>query len=592
MATSIVMSFAVAALVSMALTPAVRALAHRCGWLARPRPDRWHNRPVALMGGAAVFVATTAAVVAARGLQAGVSPALVAGAVVFVLGVWDDLRPLRPATKLVVEISAALGLVFLVGVPPVAGLPAVDLMVTLLWLVGITNAVNLLDNMDGLAAGVVLIAAAFVLLLGAGAAPAGHLIVVAALAGALAGFLPYNFNPASIFLGDGGSLFIGFLMASSVMSAGRPPGSASHAVVFVPAILLAVPILDTALVLSARLLSGQPVASGGRDHLSHRLVTLGLSERVAVLFLYGVSAAAGGVAVLVQGASGGLAALYLTVFVTLLTVFAVQVARIPVYRDHDFSRLAGQPFTPLLIDLAYRRRIFEVVLDLILVWVSYSAAFRLRFEGEAFAQFYPPFLRAMPVVIVCKIVGLWAAGVYGGVWRYLSTIDSLNYVKGVAFGSALALLSVLYLYRFEGFSRGVFILDALILTGLIFASRFSTRLLVESAGRRRAKGTPVLVYGAGPDSVIPLRELLANPAHGVRPVGLIDENPVIAGQRILGVPVLGTMATLDRVLERTGATQLIVATTAVGSEALARLSEICARHGACVRRARFVIDEP
>ena len=210
---------------------------------------------------------------------------------------------MRPAVKLVAQVIA--GLILLAsGVQVALPLPGwVNVVLTLLWIVGITNAINLLDNMDGLASGVAAVAAGCFMLL---AAMNGQVLVgglAAALLGACLGFLLHNFNPARIFMGDTGSLFLGFLLAAVGIKL-RFPDNVNWITWMVPVLVLGVPVFDTTLVVVSRLRRGKnPFTTPGKDHLSHRLVRLGWTRREAVLLLYLAGAALGGVGVFVSQAS-------------------------------------------------------------------------------------------------------------------------------------------------------------------------------------------------------------------------------------------------------------------------------------------------
>ena len=212
----IALSFAAA----LALTPAVRALARRIGMVARPKAYRWHTRPTALLGGLAIFAAVALAALLFVPKSPQVVAVLVASGFMFALGLADDLRNLKPYQKLIGQIVCAAGVVACRLVLPWTGLLPVDMAITMVWLVGITNAVNLLDNMDGLAAGIAAIASAFLALNFLGNGQANEAMLLGILCAALAGFLVYNANPATIFMGDCGSLFIGFLLASAALISG------------------------------------------------------------------------------------------------------------------------------------------------------------------------------------------------------------------------------------------------------------------------------------------------------------------------------------------------------------------------------------
>jgi UDP-GlcNAc:undecaprenyl-phosphate/decaprenyl-phosphate GlcNAc-1-phosphate transferase len=281
------------------VTPFVMRLAWRRGWVAKPRADRWSRQPTALMGGIAIFAcATVGLLLDVVAFRSSAMLTWVAAAVMFVLGFVDDRRSVMPRPKLVTELACALVLLAL-GIRVGASLPAwISAPLTCVWVIGITNALNLLDNMDGLAAGVAAIVLSglgvVLVVLGDNAGAATAL----ATAGACAGFLLFNFSPARIFMGDCGSLFIGFTIAATslrahgAVAADVGPGAAWAALAF-PLLACAVLVGDTSLVTISRLRAGRPVSQGGRDHVSHRLVRMGLSESSAVLWIYAVATLCG-----------------------------------------------------------------------------------------------------------------------------------------------------------------------------------------------------------------------------------------------------------------------------------------------------------
>src|SRR3954470_11643189 len=294
--------FAAAFAASLVLTPVCRALAHRYGFVAKPKQDRWHKRPTALFGGVAI-AAVALGLGTTLGLQPTVTPLLVTAAMIAGFGLVDDALSLKASTKLIAQVTAASVLLLfgfrLQWLDSMAG----DAMLTLFWIVGVTNAFNLLDNMDGLCAGTALIAGTFLLidLVGPGEASAPA-VYLAGLLGATAGFLAYNVHPASIFMGDTGSLFLGLNLAAIplIPNPGQTVPSGLLSVVVAPVLPLLVPIFDTTLVTAVRLLSQRSPSQGGRDHTSHRLVAIGLSEPRAVVTLWMLAAAGGLISVLLQ----------------------------------------------------------------------------------------------------------------------------------------------------------------------------------------------------------------------------------------------------------------------------------------------------
>ncbi|MGI8422824.1 MAG: glycosyltransferase family 4 protein [Chloroflexota bacterium] len=304
--------FGVALAASLAGTPAARALARRWGVLDQPSHRKVHRNPTPLLGGLAVYGAFWLALLLFSRLEIAAPDVFLPAATrelgaIFLasltllgMGFLDDkykhtFGGVPPHAKLAGQLLAA-AVTLLGGIQfHVFGNQLADAGLTVLWIIGISNAINFLDNMDGLSAGATSIAALFFALL---AALNGQILVTLmalALAGACFGFLRYNFNPASVFMGDAGTLFMGFLLAVIGLKL-NVSGPAWWSFILV-AVVLALPIFDTSLVTAHRLLTGRRIAEGGKDHTSHRLVKLGLPHKWAVLVLYAASIAAGSLAV-------------------------------------------------------------------------------------------------------------------------------------------------------------------------------------------------------------------------------------------------------------------------------------------------------
>ncbi len=285
-------------------TPVARQAALKLGVLDQPAARKLHAKPVPLLGGAAIYAAFILALLflGDRFYVHEVVGIFVGASLVSLVGAVDDSRGLGSTVKLAGQILAA-GILVYSGVQVRLFGNWMDVALTLLWVVGITNALNLLDNMDGLSGGIALIAAVYFTLL---AALSDQYLVgalAAALAGACAGFLVYNWNPAHIFMGDTGSLFIGFLLAAVGIKLRFPANSASVTWA-IPVMVLALPIFDTTLVFISRLRRGKnPLTTAGKDHISHRLARLTGSRREAVLLCYLIAGAVGLAAVFLTQAT-------------------------------------------------------------------------------------------------------------------------------------------------------------------------------------------------------------------------------------------------------------------------------------------------
>jgi UDP-GlcNAc:undecaprenyl-phosphate GlcNAc-1-phosphate transferase len=570
---------------SAALTPLCRSLARRVGALARPHSDRWHREPVALLGGSAIAMAFAIATVAGAPV-APLVPLFVATGLMFALGTLDDVLHFNATTKLVVQTIVAGVVVFLMPTTTITGIVAVDALLALVWVVGITNAFNLLDNIDGLSAGIAAVAGVFFLaaLTPAGSSPLS--VAVAAFVGAALGFLVYNVQPASIFMGDGGSLFLGSFLGSAALLAAPELKAGVVPVAAIPLFILLIPIFDTAFVSVTRRLAGRSPMRGGRDHLSHRLVAIGIDERRAVLALYVLAAAGGFIALTLQHADLGYAAILIALYIILL-------AGVGIVLGHVEAHVSGveQTAQPLVSEVAYQNRVYEVLLDLALIALAYYAAFRFRFHGAAFTHFLTYFAASFPLVLACQVAGLALAGKYRQVWRTFGARELIGLIKGVATGFGLSAVLILYLYSFEGFSRAVFAIDAVVLVFLLVGSRVAITSADEYLRRRRGSGRPILIYGAGVGGTLLVRVLLEDRLHALAPIGFIDDDPAKRRIRLEGVPVVGTFGDLDAILAKGHVAEVIVSTKALDRSRLAETAAICRSHGVNVRAMRFALEE-
>jgi UDP-GlcNAc:undecaprenyl-phosphate GlcNAc-1-phosphate transferase len=323
---NLILIFASAFILALGATPVIRRVASRLGIVDRPDARRVHLAPVPLLGGIAIYAGFIVALLLfGEGWVVSQAIGILVGAtIVSFLGIWDDRWGVRPVLKLSGQATAA-GILIISGVQ-VSFLPhpALNIAITLLWIVGTTNALNLLDNMDGLSGGVGAVAAGFFLLL---AAWNGQYLVAslaAALLGVCIGFLVYNFNPATIFMGDAGSMFLGFILAVVGIKL-RFPGRPNIITWMIPVVVLGLPVFDTTLVVISRLRRGiNPLTNPGKDHVSHRLVLLGLSQRQAVVLLYGVCGVLGLVGILIMHSN--LVQAYLAGTVVLLVGLASLIA--------------------------------------------------------------------------------------------------------------------------------------------------------------------------------------------------------------------------------------------------------------------------
>jgi UDP-GlcNAc:undecaprenyl-phosphate GlcNAc-1-phosphate transferase len=582
-------SFALAA----ALTPVVRRLARRWGFVAKPKTDRWHKRPTAMMGGVAIWLAViTTYLTLVPHTSAGW---VVAGAAsfLFLVGLIDDWLHIKPYQKLIGQvIGAAIVVNYGLVLPWTRSLPA-NMVITIFWLIGITNAINLLDNMDGLATGIAAIASGFLTLNFVAAGQTTEGLMLAVFAAALVGFLIYNSNPASIFMGDSGSMFIGFFLASSSLI--NLAGGRSRAfvpVLAVPILVLFIPIFDTTFVTILRKLSGRAASQGGRDHTSHRLVALGLSEKRAVLMLYGLAALSGLLAVTVRELKPDVSIALLAIFTLGLTLLGVYLAGVKGYDEEEEVRAEHDNLLfAFLIDFSYKRRVFEVLLDVILIVLAYWSAYAIKFEPFSNSPAWKLFLRTLPVLVVVRLAAFLAFGVYRGIWRYTSMDDLLAFAKAVAAGSIVSMIIVLFKFRFQGFSRAVFLIDALVMLLLLAGSRVAFRFFrqVLPAGSD-GNGKRVLIYGAGDAGELLLRELLNNRELSYAPIGFMDDDANKHGKLIHGFRVFGGNGLLPKIISDHRVEQVLISTPRISEERIAEILSECEARNVELRRLSIRLE--
>jgi len=592
---------AVSFVLALALTPLVRALARRWGFVAKPKIDRWHKNPTAMMGGVGIWLAVvgTYLVLVPHTKQGWV---VVGGAsFLFFVGLIDDWLHVKPYQKLIGQvIGAAIVVNYGLVLPWTRSLP-INMLITIFWLIGITNAINLLDNMDGLATGIAAIASCFLTFNFLTANQMTEAMMMAVFAAALLGFLIYNSNPASIFMGDSGSMFIGFFLAGAALVNVTGGRSRSFVpVLAVPILVLFIPIFDTTFVTILRKLSGRAASQGGRDHTSHRLVALGMSERRAVWMLYGLAGLSGFLAIVVSRVkSDGSVLLRPDVSLALLAIFTLALTLLGVYlagvkgydEEADVRASRDAPLFAFLVDFSYKRRIFEVLLDVILIVLAYWSAYAIKFEPFSDSPAWKLFLRTLPVLVVVRLASFLLFGVYRGIWRYTGMDDLMAFAKAVAAGSIVSLVIVLFKFRFQGFSRAIFVIDALVMLMLLAGSRVAFRFFRQVLpAADMDNGRRVLIYGAGDAGELLLRELLNNRELSYAPVGFMDDDPQKQGKVIHGFRVFGGNGMLGKIISDHQIEQLLISTPRISPERLAEIGRECEARDVELKRMSIRIE--
>jgi UDP-GlcNAc:undecaprenyl-phosphate GlcNAc-1-phosphate transferase len=351
-----------------------------------------------------------------------------------------------------------------------------------------------------------------------------------------------------------------------------------------------VPILDTTMVTLVRLLSGRKASTGGKDHTSHRLVLMGFSEKKAVLFLYGVGLVSGTAALFVSKSDTFTSPSVIIPLILSILLMGIYLSQLRVYPEKEFSVLRGRTFTPILVELTYKKQIVLVILDFCLIAFSYYLSYRLRFDSPHFPYYFKVFLKSLPAVIACKLTAFFLMGVYQSLWGYLSSNDVAVYLKASTLASFLSITAVTFAYRFEDFSKGIFIVDWFITTGAILGTRGFFRLTGDAMKRKALSGEQILIYGAGRGGEILLREILHNKRVKIKPVGFIDDDPLKTGKKLQGYSVLGTFDNLQALIQQKTVTSLLISFRENDPDRLQAIRAFCVQHNLGLKQFSIHIE--
>ena len=579
---------------SLLFIPLVRWISFRTGKVAQPRKDRWHKQPTPTLGGVGMFAgaALTVAVYAAwNGGFAGIHwTLLVAPLGMFILGIVDDFWRLNPPIKLAVQLFFATLVIFFGGlVIKIFPWPIMNILLTYFWLIGITNAINLLDNMDGIAAGVAMIAAGFLAVFFWRAGASGPLVISLALIGSILGFLLFNFPPARIFMGDSGSMFLGFTLASLAIARSMQASNV-FAVLAVPVMIFLAPILDTSLVTITRLLRGQSPAQGGTDHSTHRLVAFGLSPRQVALTLYVVSFAGGLAGILLEASNYRVSLVVVPVVLIVLTLLTAYLGRLKVVAQASQDQ---NGFGRRVARFAYKRRLFELLLDLVLISFSYYLAYWTRYGLGMTFESMQFFLRSWPWALASAYLFFLIAGLYRVVWGRFYLTDLFRYLVASGLSALAVATGLVILDPGTAYSWGVFGFFALFLFLGSAGSRLSFMLLDRLADQSRLNASlaAVYFYGAGDAGDLALRWLQRMPNAPFRPIAIFDDDATLWGRTFFNVKIVGGVDQLEKhLLQKQVVGVVIPDLNLLNPATLERITDLCKLHGVWIKSLSIQLE--
>ncbi len=609
--------------ISWLVTPFVIRLAKRVGAIDQPSERKVHIRPIPRLGGVAVFISFSLALVIQVLFQSDVASSWItqregitfccALSIMFLLGIWDDIRTLKPLEKFLVQ-AALSSVVYVAGFKVsfftgsiFSGLTQVgifDYLITVLWIVGITNAINLIDGLDGLASGVAIVAAMTISAISLINNDPATATVAFVLAGALVGFLRYNFNPAKVFLGDSGSLFVGFALAILSIQSSRQ-GVSDYALA-VPLLALGVPIIDTFLAMARRFLKSflpkqqskdsflstfKSIFSPDRSHIHHRLIARGLSHMKAVLLLYLVSFGLGFGAIAIRLSSGNDGSLILLVIGMglMMGISQLRYREMAILRNGIVLRLYLHLYDWQLL----RRSLFQGLLDLGFIAAAFSSAYFLAGSisggiGTGLEQFWS----SLSLVSVVQLVVFWISGLYKGTVHQAGVGDAVRTIKSVVMATVASAV-VMSIVSGMGLNvmRTLFVLDFYFILSLIICSRFSFAALKYLFEKEHAGEKRVLIYGADSHGVLILQNILGFDSQNLTPVGFLDDDPQLEGKYLNGYPIFGGHWKLHRLLERVSVNEILLSTENIRPETLKRLKMAARSHGVVIRRFQIRLED-
>ena len=611
-------SFLIPVILALAATPFVIKLALKIGATDQPGGRKIHKKQTPRLGGLAVFLS----VILSTGIIFIIFPELFEGiqpyktriAVIifslfsiFLLGFWDDLKSLNPGIKFGVQFIVA-ALVYFAGFkisnitnPLDVGLLNVgmlDFPLTLFWIVGITNAFNLIDGLDGLSSGVATIACITIFSVSALSGEIWAAILALILAGSLMGFLRYNFRPATIFLGDSGSLFIGFSLALlSIQSTTKI--STGFAILF-PMLVLGLPITDTIISMLRRFLSyylpekstnkPTPVTHRIRgmflpdkSHIHHQLLSLGLTHRNTVLLLYAVSAFFAAAAImLVRVESFGMAiALMLLLSIALL----IGIKKL---RYREISIFNNGMIIPVYKQWILNKNIFLSLLDMSFITISFGLSYLFIQTSESPSVYSPAGNMITVAILSIQLFTFWITGLYRETIRQMGIGNALHITTSVGYavlGSALALLAMDILP--PGNVLKLLVLDFYFLLTFTLGFRIAYQALSYWFHRDKPTGENVLIYGANENGSMILHKIHNSERTNFKVLGFLDDNPELEGKMMNGYPILGTHWKVAKVHQSHGIDNILICQKSIKPENFIRLKSIAKKKGIHIKRLQI-----
>ena len=622
MITLFTVAFLLPLLLSLLLTPMVIKFANRIGATDSPDLRKVHTSVMPRIGGLAVFLSATGTILTLYTLFPEFLPDFFDGShtplilvfcffSLFGLGFWDDLKPLSPGIKFGIQIILAAIIYFagfqISNITHPLGIGVLDtgfldFPITIFWIVGITNAFNLIDGLDGLASGVAVIASISIFIITSLSGQIEAAIFSLIIAGSLAGFLRYNFNPAKIFLGDSGSLTIGFALA--ILSIQGTAKITTGFAVLLPILVLALPIMDTLVSMIRRLISSflnrEPEAPSqsllhrfhgmftpDKSHIHHRLLSLGFSHRSTVLVLYMVSMFFAFSALLFTQIDTVQRSLSIALLLGILLIIFIKKLR---YIEMEiFNNGLMMPFYEKWI---LKRFKWISLADILFIITSFSISYALVYQVNPAAVERFGFGVTLLLVIPIQLSTLWITGLYREKMNQFGIAMALNITASIGSAVGLSGIAILLMESLSLIEAALFLIfNFYFLLTFLFGYRMAHQALFFWFNRDKTTGKNVLIYGTGEHGTLTLQNILNTPKNDLKVIGFLDDDPDLEGKLINGYPVLGGHWVLSKTHRNHKIDAIYLCDENIRCENLKRLRSIAFQNNITIKKLNLSFQE-
>ena len=616
-----VISFLLPVILSLLITPLVIRFANMIGATDKPGERKVHTTVMPRIGGLGIFLSAAISIIIVFSLFPEFFSEIVEGGrttgilvfcfvSLFSLGFWDDLKPLSPEVKFGVQFALA-ALIYIAGFKisnitnplgmGMLNVEIIDFPLTILWIVGITNAFNLIDGLDGLTSGVATIACISIFSVAAMSGEMEVALLSLIVAGSLVGFLRYNFNPGKIFLGESGSLIIGFSLALlSIQSTAKL--TTGFALLF-PLLVLALPITDTLVSMLRRLLGSflknqsedapsllkrlHGMFSPDKSHIHHRLLSMGLSHRGTVLVLYGVS---------ILFAFSAFLFTQIDTVERSITIAAglgiILILGIKKLHYHEMAIFNNGLMIPFYEKWILNKSSFIRLADILFITASFTLSYLMvRNAFPGYIEFMD--VNIMLAMILClQFFTLWISGLYREKMSEFGIGSALHITASVAYASASTGFLFLMMNAVPMIVTMQFIiLNFYFLLTFVLGFRMAYQALSFWFNRAKKSGESVLIYGAGENGSMVLHKILSSPKNAVRVLGFLDDNPELEGKLMYGYPILGGHWKLTKAHQNSRVDSIYICDEGIKCENLKRLKETAYHLGISIKKLNINFSE-